>query len=88
MLSDSNISYFVGLDASESFPQMFLTGDRNLATNGVPVTPGLLTVKSNDTLSWTKELHNGQGNVGVADGSVQMESSSGMGTNVFRLAVP
>jgi competence protein ComGC len=94
-LSDSNISYFVGLDANESAPQMFLTGDRNLATNGVPVAHGLVTVKSNDTLSWTKELHDGEGNVGVADGSVQSLApagfqgmSSGMGTNVCRLAVP
>jgi len=94
-LSDSNISYFVGLDANESMPQMLLTGDRNLATNGVPVAHGLVTVRSNDTLTWATELHNGQGNVGLADGSVQQATIAHLqqmnrhpGTNFYRLAVP
>ena len=40
-LNNNNLSYFVGLDADESRPAMFLAGDRNLATNGVDVVPGL-----------------------------------------------
>jgi prepilin-type processing-associated H-X9-DG protein len=94
-LSNSNISYFVGLDATETMPQMMLTGDRNLAINGVPVTPGLVTLKSNDVISWTAALHNGEGNLGMADGSVQRMSTAGfrqmsraIGTNLYRLAVP
>jgi prepilin-type N-terminal cleavage/methylation domain-containing protein/prepilin-type processing-associated H-X9-DG protein len=94
-LSNTNISYFIGLDADETMPQMFLAGDRNLAINGSPVNPGLVLFKSNDMISWTSELHGGQGNVGLADGSVQQVSTAQLqqmnrntGTNLNRLAFP
>ena len=40
-VNDDNVSYFVGVDASEAFPAMLLAGDHNLGTstsgaNGVP----------------------------------------------------
>jgi prepilin-type processing-associated H-X9-DG protein len=94
-LKNANVSYFVGVDARETMPQMFLTGDRNLVINDVPIETGLATVKSSDTLSWTQELHQGQGNVGLADGSVQQATAAHLqqmnrhtGTNAYRLAVP
>lgn len=94
-LSNSNISYFVGVDADDTMPQMILSGDRNIATNGVPATPGLVLIKSNDVVSWTEELHRDFGNVGVADGSVQAITSAGLqqimrntGTNLNRFEVP
>lgn len=70
--SNTNVSFFVGVDAADTFPQMFLTGDRNLAFEGQPLAPGLFLVASNRTaLSWTKAIHNLRGNIGLADGSVQ-----------------
>jgi prepilin-type N-terminal cleavage/methylation domain-containing protein len=69
-LNNTNISYFVGLDASDTAPQMFLAGDRNL-TNGLAVTNGVLFLATNLAVGWTHELHSCQGNVGLADGSVQ-----------------
>jgi prepilin-type N-terminal cleavage/methylation domain-containing protein len=69
-LNNTNISYFVGLDALETAPQMFLAGDRNL-TNGLAVTNGVLFLATNLAVGWTHELHSCQGNVGLADGSVQ-----------------
>jgi len=41
-LNDANISYFVGIDAQESNPQMFLAGDHNLGlmNNGIPPASG------------------------------------------------
>jgi competence protein ComGC len=72
-LGNSNLSYFVGLDADSSMPQMFLSGDRNL-TNGLPVTNSILYLPSNRAVGWTHELHNCQGNIGLADGSVQQFS--------------
>jgi hypothetical protein len=45
-LSNSNLSYLVGLDADESRPASILSGDLNLVTNGVPVFPGLVGVSS------------------------------------------
>jgi type II secretory pathway pseudopilin PulG len=95
LLRNANISYFVGVDADEIMPQMLLTGDRNLLLNGEPVDTGLAKIKSGDTLAWTSEIHQNAGNVGVADGSVQLITSGGLqqlahhaGTNLIRLAIP
>jgi hypothetical protein len=93
-LSNTNVSYFVGLDADESSPQMFLAGDCNV-TNGTPLPPNrILTITTNTVLGWTHELHNCCGNVLLDDASVQQTTSSGLramaassgGTN--RLAIP
>ena len=46
-LASSNISYFVNVDATESYPQMFLCGDDNFAVDGVPVKSGLLEITTN-----------------------------------------
>ncbi len=69
--NNAHLSYFVGLDASEIFPQSILSGDRNLTVSN-QAAKGLLFLKSGDTLGWTKAIHEGQGNFGLGDGSVQM----------------
>jgi len=70
--NDVNVSYFVGADAKDTFPQMFLSGDRNLAFENKPLPSGIFVWTSNrSALSWTKMIHNECGNVGLADGSVQ-----------------
>ncbi len=93
-LTNGNMSYFIGLDADDSIPAMFLTGDRNL-TNGTVLPPDrILVVTSNNPAGWNHEMHKFLGNVGLSDGSVQgftrsklneALSNSGM-TN--RLAIP
>ena len=93
-LANSNISYFVGLDAKEAQPQTILSGDRNIT--GGRLTNGFLRlITTNDVLGWTKELHKGGGNVGFGDGSVQQFLSSGLtsyvrtqSVTVIRLAIP
>jgi len=94
-LKNENLSYFVGLDADETFPAMLLAGDRNLVVDGVSVGAGLLTLGATNQVGWSAKMHNFGGNVGLADGSVQQVTSSGLlrliansGTNVNRLAVP
>ena len=72
---NENLSYFVSLDAQETEPQMMLSGDSNLTTNGVPVKPGLLLLTTHMNLGWSAERHNGNGNVVVGDGSVLQSSS-------------
>lgn len=91
---NSNVSYFVGRDASEMNPNMFLAGDRYL-DNGLPITNGLMDLRTNQTVIWTKNYHDSQGNVALADGSVQGYTSQGLqqalihtGTNLTRLALP
>lgn len=68
-LGNTNVSYFLGLDAEDSTPQMFLAGDRNL-TNGLAVTNRVLFLATNLQAGWTHELHSSSGNIGLADGSV------------------
>jgi len=75
-LSNSNISYFVSLDADETQPQALLAGDRNLQIDGAAAKPGLLLLRTNSVVGWTHEMHNGFGNVALADGSVQQFSSA------------
>jgi len=89
--SNTNLSYFVSLDAEETYPQMFLYGDRNL-TNGLPIQEGILLLMPNRPLGWTHELHNRQGNIALADGSVQGWTSARLSWSVVgttnRLAMP
>ncbi len=70
-LALSNVSYFVGLNARDDYPQSFLAGDRDLTTNGCPVGPGLLPVTANTLLGWSGTIHRHGGNIAMGDGSVQ-----------------
>jgi type II secretory pathway pseudopilin PulG len=92
-----NISYFVSLSGGATMPQMFLAGDRNLQTNGVQVPTGIFRLTEAMPLSWTMEMHHGEGNIAMGDGSVQHFSSTrlkqgvkdqGLGTAKNYLAVP
>ncbi len=89
--SNTNLSYFVGLDAGETSPQTFLYGDRNL-TNGLPITDGILLLVPNRPMGWTQGLHYPQGNLALGDGSVQGWNSSRLSELVSgitnRLAMP
>jgi prepilin-type processing-associated H-X9-DG protein len=91
--SNTNISYFVGQDAQETMPQTFLSGDRNL-TNGLPIQDGILLLPPDRPVGWSAELHSRQGNVGLADGSVQGFSNFRLleavraGGTTNRLAMP
>jgi len=85
-LSNSNISYFVGLAVSPSTPEMFLAGDDNWliggqagyygGVNGSPVKAGRLSLWTNSPVAWADSRHGKQGNLGLADGSVQGFSSN------------
>lgn len=76
-LNNSNISYFLGLDAVETDPQAILSGDRNI-TNGTPVENGILKLMPNHAAGWTAEIHKKVGNILLADGSVQQVSSANL----------
>jgi len=83
--NDYNVSYFVGVDAQDTFPQMFLTGDHNLGNGNPPSTAfcsaggpqnflqslGTNFATGNLGAGWMDNVHSKQGNVGLADGSVQ-----------------
>jgi len=83
--NDMNVSYFIGVDAQETYPQMFLTGDHNLGSGNPPtvaylaapstgnpfVSLGTNFPANNLAVGWMDNMHAKQGNVGMADGSVQ-----------------
>ncbi len=90
------ISYFVGLDANTNSPQTFLSGDDNFSIGGDQVKSGLLELSTNAPISWTAARHKFDGNIGLADGSVQQATSSDLrqsllpqtGLTTNRLAIP
>lgn len=69
-LRNTNISYFVCLQAAEIYPKTLLAGDRNI-TNGLFPTNGFLDLKTNLPAGWTRSMHRSQGNAVLGDGSVQ-----------------
>ena len=91
---NTNISYFVGVDADDSRPQMVLSGDRNII-GGTKLANGILEITTNQLVGWSSEMHNGVGNIGLADGSVQTVTVTGFaellqqtGVATNRLALP
>ena len=107
--TSKNISYFVGLDVTNEInPQMLLSGDDNFAADGVPVKSGLVQFSTNSNVAWTSGRHvpykehfwtptRGKfyGNIGLADGSVQIVTTEGLqnalrqtGVATNRLAIP
>jgi hypothetical protein len=93
-LSNTNLSYFVGLDAQEDTPNSILTGDRFL--NGGTLSNGFLRVLvPNTPVEWTKEIHPYAGNIGLGDGSAQTMTGrqlqkhlTKLTNGTIRLAVP
>jgi len=98
LTNDNSISYFVGVDAHDSQPSMFLAGDHHFTVGGKTPRPGLLALRTNSPVAWAKPArprHNDGGNIALADGSVQSFSDrqfrkalaeTGDATN--RLAIP
>ncbi len=101
--SNTNVSYFVGLDATDTAPNMFLAGDDNFLVGGThqgevggdPARSGILSLTTNTPIAWSEARHEKQGNVGLADGSVQGFSSRALrpalantGVETNRLVMP
>lgn len=82
-LTNKSLSYFIGLDASETQPQSILSGDRNISTND-SLMSGILTLARNSPVRWTKHNHNGSGNMGLGDGSAQQANTTNLQTQIGR----
>jgi prepilin-type processing-associated H-X9-DG protein len=92
--NNANLSYFIGVVSNSDNPQMFLSGDHNV-TGGTRQTNGMLEITTNDVPSWGTDIHNGWGNIGLADGSVQQlntlrlrEAIRWTGSTTNRLVMP
>jgi prepilin-type N-terminal cleavage/methylation domain-containing protein/prepilin-type processing-associated H-X9-DG protein len=70
-LRNSNVSYFVNVDAEYGRPESVLLGDRNLLTGaGRSIVPA-----AGQTLRWAAGLHQFKGNLLFADGHVEEAKS-------------
>jgi len=88
------MSYFVGVDPTGTNTQAFLAGDRTI-TKAKPIKNSLFALTTNTPPGWTKELHDGKGNILFVDGHVEgldtamlqkRVATTGFATN--RLAMP
>ena len=95
LTNDQQVGYFVGPDACNTNPSAILIGDRFLGVNGARFRHGLAEVATNAAIGWVRPWHEGGGNIGLADGSVQQATSknlarlfaaTGQATN--RLVIP
>ena len=93
VLQNSNVSYFVDVNADYNLPLSILAGDRNITNNGYG-TASLLRGKYG--LRWTSELHVFKGNILFSDGHVgelnndnlDLSGSPLAGSTFFLPAVP
>ena len=87
--ADTNISYFVGVDAILNNPKSILAGDRHLQVDGLPAKPGLLELKLTSSIGWSEEMHYKKsdsiagGNILFADGHVEFLKSKKL-NSVFK----
>jgi hypothetical protein len=87
---NTHVSYFVGVDASDVFPQAILGGDRNLGPGLVPAADygyspangkgNDVVISTNSPVCWSLKMHSygnasGGGNILLGDGSGQQTSS-------------
>jgi hypothetical protein len=81
---NNDVSYFVGLDATEANPSSVMMGDDNFEINGAPVKSGVIQLTTNTPIAWTGERHRYAGNIALTDGEVQMTTSSGLTNAIIR----
>lgn len=92
-LNNTNLSYFINLDAREDFPNEWLSGDRNLK-HSVKQVNGSYPFTSNTVVGWLKSSHVEAGNIGLSDGSVRQTTSSYLqeslkhSTQTNRISIP
>lgn len=92
--SDATISYFVGLDASETNEASILSGDRNLE-GGTAVGKRIFAFTNQNTARWGSRIHEDSGYLCYGDGSVMGLSNGRLASYfeipsnaVIRLAIP
>jgi len=68
----ANVSYFVGTKADDTKPQTLVGGDSNITGGGGGVDPQWsIFLGTSIDAAWDKDLHKLNGNLALADGSVQ-----------------
>jgi prepilin-type N-terminal cleavage/methylation domain-containing protein len=86
VFNNLSVSYFIGVNAVDTNPQMILAGDRSISTSsaGTPVTDNVVVNLGTNgynvapvSIGWaTGVQHDKSGNIALSDGSVQSGSSA------------
>jgi prepilin-type processing-associated H-X9-DG protein len=76
--SDTNLSYFVGVNAVDGDSRMMLCGDDNFTFERMRLRHRLVPILTNSTVEWTAETHAGKGNMCFADGHVQQLNTANL----------
>ncbi len=76
-LRDTNVSYFVNMEATKGDGSRLLCGDRNITNRAGPGSR-LLPLTAADTIGWTKEMHREKGYLGFGDGNVYSYANGGV----------
>jgi prepilin-type N-terminal cleavage/methylation domain-containing protein len=75
----SNITWFVGLNAAETRPETIVAGDSNITGGDGGLDPSWSIYLGNSIdAAWDKNLHVRRGNLALADGSVQNTKKEGL----------
>ncbi|HRY50864.1 MAG TPA: type II secretion system protein [Candidatus Paceibacterota bacterium] len=74
LTNNSQVSYFVGLDAEENSPELLLCGDHHIS-GLIPSSNRVFLLETTRTIGWSGKLHRGLGQVALGDGSVQQTTS-------------
>jgi prepilin-type N-terminal cleavage/methylation domain-containing protein/prepilin-type processing-associated H-X9-DG protein len=69
-LRNTNLSFFVGVNADYSWPNSILAGDRNV-TNMIWFSPSIMRMDVNTRAGWMQNVHLSSGNVLYSDGHVE-----------------
>ena len=93
--SNTQLSYFVGLDADEKMPERLLSGDRNI-TGGTLSNGFLRLLQPTSKAGWSRTMHKNAGNILLADASIvgtdaarlSQQLSTNSALSVIRLAIP
>jgi hypothetical protein len=99
-VANTNLSYFVGVNANDSYPQALLGGDRNLGPGTTPDSEygySPADGRGNDVtitgpVCWSLKMHSrgnpdGWGNIMLGDGSAQQVNSRNLYRNWVKNAV-
>jgi len=99
-VANTNLSYFVGVIANDTFPQSLLGGDRNLGPGTTPDPEYGFSpadgrgndVVINGLICWSLKMHSrgnpaGMGNILLGDGSVQQTTSERLNTDWLKGAL-
>jgi prepilin-type processing-associated H-X9-DG protein len=92
LISDRNITYFIGVTAAETSPQAFLSGDEGFLISGKEPDANPVILKTNTHMTYPPSVHRTTGNIAFGDGSVLQLSparlteglrNSGLETNIL-----